>query len=451
MAESAYFTRLHIENVRCFGDQTLDLTADGGKRPASWTLILGDNGVGKTTLLQCLAWMRPWKVKKIRRGAQGPVPALFEEENAFLKRLQPANRTADLSLRATLAVQPFTVHGQAKTRVKSVTTELSIDFGPDRDLTNPRHSTTASADIDCFVVAYGVNRQQGVENLDNPELEEPVGTRLADVTELYDAEKMLKELDYAFSRDSSKKGDVTRFKQVLARILPDDVDPDAFQIFPPDPFNRGGRSGVYLDTFSGLVGWTDLSLGYRTTLAWTADLAWRLMRKYPNSANPLSEPVVVLIDEIDLHLHPRWQRGIVGDLSAIFEGAQFVATTHSPLMAQVAAEDANFVLLRKRPSNGDVEIINDPVIVKEWRVDQFLTSDLFGALSARSPDIESKLARRDELIRKRSGAKSQDIELAKLRAEISQLPTAESPEDQRAMESIREAAALLRKDAARSE
>ena len=56
---SVYFTSLEIQNVRCFGElQTLDLTVDG-IRPARWTLILGDNGVGKTTLLQCLAWMQP--------------------------------------------------------------------------------------------------------------------------------------------------------------------------------------------------------------------------------------------------------------------------------------------------------------------------------------------------------------------------------------------------------
>lgn len=54
-----YFSSLELENVRCFGEwQDLKLVDDQG-RPAQWTLLLGDNGVGKTTLLQCLAWMRP--------------------------------------------------------------------------------------------------------------------------------------------------------------------------------------------------------------------------------------------------------------------------------------------------------------------------------------------------------------------------------------------------------
>src|SRR5215213_3965273 len=54
-----YFTSVELENVRCFGGWELELidNYDGG--PARWTLILGDNGVGKTTLLQCLTWVRP--------------------------------------------------------------------------------------------------------------------------------------------------------------------------------------------------------------------------------------------------------------------------------------------------------------------------------------------------------------------------------------------------------
>ena len=61
-----YLTSLELENVRCFGErQRLDLCDENG-RPVQWVLILGDNGVGKTTLLQCLAWMRP--VISLRTG-----------------------------------------------------------------------------------------------------------------------------------------------------------------------------------------------------------------------------------------------------------------------------------------------------------------------------------------------------------------------------------------------
>ena len=53
-----YFLDLTVENVRCFGErQTLDLS-DGQGKPARWTIMLGDNGTGKTTLLQCLVGFR---------------------------------------------------------------------------------------------------------------------------------------------------------------------------------------------------------------------------------------------------------------------------------------------------------------------------------------------------------------------------------------------------------
>ena len=100
-----YFSSLELENVRCFGEhQVLELTNDQG-RPARWTLLLGDNGVGKTTLLQCLAWMRPVpfgaqkedKPKKIQ-------PALTNEENEVLDSLLRAGNNVTLNLRATLSV-----------------------------------------------------------------------------------------------------------------------------------------------------------------------------------------------------------------------------------------------------------------------------------------------------------------------------------------------------------
>src|SRR5712691_1783356 len=88
-----YFSSLELKNVRCFGEsQVLDLTDDKGQL-AQWTLLLGDNGVGKTSLLQCLAWMRPVPVITVKEGkpAEGKpdtiAPALDREENVVLDSL----------------------------------------------------------------------------------------------------------------------------------------------------------------------------------------------------------------------------------------------------------------------------------------------------------------------------------------------------------------------------
>ena len=296
-----------------------------------------------------------------------------------------------------------------------------------------------------LVVAYGANRQRGARNLSRKDLDDAIGSRLSGSTELYDVEQILSDLYFSSTvngPESPEAKHLGRLRAALSEILPGDHKPDDIQIHPPDVLNLGKPSGVCLNSFSGLVPMSALSLGYQTTLAWAADLAWRLVKHFPGSANPLAEPAVVFIDEIDLHLHPLWQLRIIDDLSATFPGAQFIATAHSPLIVQVA-ESANLVLLRKR--NRDVEIENDPEVVRSWRVDQILASELFDVSRARNQQTERLFQRRDALVDKSSRSAAEEQELERLRTKISALPTARDPADQKAMDLIREAAALLKK------
>ena len=73
-----------------------------------------------------------------------------------------------------------------------------------------------------------------------------------------------------------------------------------------------------------------LSGGYRIVLALAADLARRMAQGNPHLADPLESEAVVLIDEVDLHLHPRWQQRILVDLRRTFPNTQFIVSTHSP-------------------------------------------------------------------------------------------------------------------------
>ena len=468
---SLYFSSLQVDNVRCFGDsQRLNLTAADG-RPARWTLILGDNGVGKTTLLQCLAWMRllpegdSESSKTTADNGATNVPFLVKgelysalnfEENSILDgllRLGSASRlvlSGELSPGGTLS--PTRENPKKKSvPPKTVKVRAQLDFDAKRHLekfsgTNPKIERHFECEFHVpLVVAYGANRQCGAKNLSNDNLDNPIASRLSELTELYDVEQILSDLYFSSEVNGSKSPEAKylgRLKGALSKILPGEHKPDDIQIHPPDVLDLGKPSGLCLNSFSGLVPISALSLGYQTTLAWAADLAWRLVKHFPASADPLAEPAVVFIDEIDLHLHPLWQLRIIDDLSATFPGAQFIATAHSPLIVQVA-ESANLVLLRKRIR--DVEIVNDPEVVRSWRVDQILASELFDVPRARDKQTERLFQRRDALVDKSSRSAAEEQELEGLRTKIAALPTARDPADQKAMELIREAAALLKK------
>lgn len=77
-----------------------------------------------------------------------------------------------------------------------------------------------------------------------------------------------------------------------------------------------------------------LSGGYKEVLSVTADIAKRLSIANPDSPDPLNEEAVILIDELDLHLHPKWQKEIVDDLKSTFPNCQFIISTHSPFIIQ---------------------------------------------------------------------------------------------------------------------
>ena len=150
-----------------------------------------------------------------------------------------------------------------------------------------------------------------------------------------------------------------------------------------------------------------------------------LFERYPDSPDPLTEPAVCLVDEIDLHLHPHFQREMIGFLSGIFEKTQFIVTAHSPLVVQAAADaGANIILLERK--GDEVVVNNDPKVVKKWRVDQILTSDLFGLATALSPSADKTMERRRSLLRKDARTEREEAELAKLESAFDIVPPDES-------------------------
>lgn len=171
-------------------------------------------------------------------------------------------------------------------------------------------------------------------------------------------------------------------------------------------------------------GWVrlrDMSLGYQTLVVWLTDFASKLFIRYPDSENPLEEPAIVLIDEIDLHLHPSWQRKLIGFLSGIFKNTQFIATAHSPLVVQAAGDEGANVVLLRREGNHTV-VVTDVEDIRGWRVDQILTSSFFNLETARSLKTEDKLARQAQLLNKKRLTAKERQELEALTQELEGQP-----------------------------
>ena len=93
-----------------------------------------------------------------------------------------------------------------------------------------------------------------------------------------------------------------------------------------------------------------LSGGYRIMLALAADLARRMAQGNPHLDDPLESEAIVLIDEVDLHLHPKWQQRVLTDLAATFPNAQFIVSTHSPQVLSTVRPE-RVIELRREESN----------------------------------------------------------------------------------------------------
>lgn len=157
-----------------------------------------------------------------------------------------------------------------------------------------------------------------------------------------------------------------------------------------------------------------LSEGYKIVIAMVADLAARMAEANPDMDNPLNTTGIVLIDEVDLHLHPRWQREILQQLSIVFPNIQFIVSTHSPVIVVGAAEIAQVVNLNN--INDDENLTHEDVQISN--VGQVLLSDLFGLNYLYSPEWDDKIEERDSLLSKAELTAEEETRLAELDKEM---------------------------------
>lgn len=425
-----YVRALRVENVRCFGpeEQVLNFCGSDG-RPSQWTVLLGDNGTGKTTLLQCLAmfgerWSKQPHIAGESFPEVGRVPSAWSLHLCSVGRPNSYRLGIDCEFALTLdstGQEPEFCLGFTDGRLSG------------REYSDPGENfpmLPVFAQMELY--GYGSARRIGQATGSGKTSDGALASLFDDHAELRDAEDWLTNLDYSASKGPrGQKRQRERYEQVrqlLIEILPDVTD---IRIIVPADTHPQPR--VEFKTPDGWIPLRWIGYGYQTLVAWMVDFASRMVERYPRHKDPLKQPAVVLVDEIDLHMHPKWQRKLMGYLSERFPNTQFIVTAHSPIFVQ-AATGANIVVLRRDEKKKYVVIDNSPEAIRGWRIDQLLTSDLFGLPTARPPELEKLLLDRKRLLSKARLTKKDREKLAALEEKIGKLPGGETFADAKRMD-----------------
>jgi predicted ATP-binding protein involved in virulence len=350
---------LRVVNFRGFDEHEFTLHPQ-------FNVLIGDNGTGKTAVLEALkiaigSWFLGIKGQKsvgIRSGDVRLVGRVFAGEFSFEEQYPVA----------------VTARGQILVSGPRPDEASSLSFGWKRALRSPNGRTTSrdannlkrvaealdvgvrqgSAVILPALAYYGTSRlwlkprrtERRRKTPDKRELSRFVGYR-----DCIDRRLDPKDLGRWMERQSRiawEDGEVPTLYRVVRRAVAEMVEEAADVRYDP---KRAEVIVVFGEHEA--VPFSYLSDGQRTMLALVGDLAMRMARLNPHLGDDVlaHTPGVVLIDEIDLHLHPTWQRHVVDDLKRIFPQVQFVTTTHSPFIVQTLDEGELISLDSQAPAS----------------------------------------------------------------------------------------------------
>ncbi|WP_130907875.1 MULTISPECIES: AAA family ATPase [unclassified Pseudomonas] len=442
-----------ITNVGRFTELDVHL-APTAKHNSNITVLVGNNGAGKTTLLKSLATSLSWLVARIRtEKGNGSYLTNEDIQNgtsvavvaiAIVDRLQTRSDHSEESPEDVLFV--WTTARGRKGRKSAVhssleqATQLADHY---------RNRLTADDKASLPLIAYypversvleiplKIRTKHTFDQLDGYDNALNRGVDFRRFFEWFrereDSENETGVSDTALAEISKKFGNDSDIWKTLSQLKASSRDRQltavrsAIAAFMPGFSNlrvqRKPRLHMAIDKDGVTLNVSQLSQGEKSMMALVGDIARRLAMMNQSLDNPLEGDGIVLIDEVDLHLHPKWQRSLIRQLSETFPNCQFVLTTHSPLVISDAKGvlcyvlddgelrehnglyglDANQVLLEVM----DTDVRNSEV---QKRLNQLLkhlqdgdlenAKGLFAALSNELPEGHLELAKAALLIRK---------------------------------------------------
>lgn len=384
-----YVNSIKIENLRCFQDAELRLhhsarIDDAAPEMKNINLLLGTNGAGKTTILKAiaLATLSPVITQS------GYVPdRLVRRTTLKDAKNQEAIVTAEVLLHAQDVDAAFQA-GKSLVHIEKLTTRIKR-FGDTEKLESDNSSSDPTDKKDIWrmmyyeasqaflLVGYGATRTVvDAENF----IESKKLLRYQRVAGLFEPQVVLRPLASWLPQFKKKNpGRYTQVVHLIDRLLPDEAK-----------FSGVFAKGEYwFELGSTKVPFGALSDGYRAYVGWIADLLYHICMGAPRGAKLVETCGVVLVDEIDLHLHPEWQRTVVSRISKTLPNLQFVFSTHSPIVAGSLHKENIFVMETEGSGASTVHQYDERIYGLD--AEQVLLSSYFNLTTTRAPGFVDEL------------------------------------------------------------
>ncbi len=358
-----FLCSIALTNVRSIKSLKLDFDSPGGGQ-RKWTILLGENGCGKSTVLRAIGL--------VLAGSEGMLRLLQKPESWI--------RNGASSCKIEVVI------GTAKEERRTVALVIERGLSVPAILTKNKKSllqldnAIAHSDHNYFVAGYGIGRRPATpgarpsaeERWEGPDRASSVSSLFNLECPLISLERWAIDLDYVEGRSG-----LAVVKKTLAKLLPG---------MTLNKIDKRAKSLIF-DTVDGPVPFSELSDGYQIMASWCGDLLYRITQTFPKNRNPMSARGVLLIDELDMHLHPVWRRRLVEFLDQTFPNLQIVATTHSALTAQQCASGELYVIRRQGKLNlpALIPFVGEP---RKMMLHQLLMSPMFGLATLDSVEIE---------------------------------------------------------------
>ena len=408
------------------GDNGIALNfAEHGSLP-KWIVVAGRNGAGKSTFLQALAL-----------SIAGPSVArlLAETFSGWI-------RDSEQSALAAAKLRFGDEDGFAAGRKPTFAPWTAISWhrepdGPEPGMTRfnlggkwtPWRGPWADNPRGWFIAGYGPFRRLSPAPTEAQRLMMLPG-RPAGLASLFREDASLSEsvrwLQQIYLRRLEKNETAKELENLVMTLLDDGLLPEGMRV------QRVDSVGLWVRTRDGQdLALNSLSDGYRTVAALVLDLVKQLVETFTHidvshesGAVQIMHEGVVLIDEVDVHLHVEWQQRIGFWLKQHFPNIQFIVTTHSPFICQAADEGG---LLRLSPAwepGPAAQILEGEAFnrVVNGTADDAIMSELFGLDSVRSPrsrTANERLAALEAKLATTSLPKNERLELEQLRQTVS--------------------------------